>query len=679
MEKPQFTPTSTRQAFTVHKRAAEFLAQFPPFDMMDTQDVLSLCFRLQARYYEPNSTVYTEGSMPAQELYVVRHGVIHLETHHLEVHHLETRHRQANGGNAAQETVLSVLMDVREEGDVFGISSQMSGKPHVVTARVQEEALLYVIPWKDFFPMLERYPKAALFLATGLASSVQMLHSAGMMRQSGGHEQKNTAPFGETDIITLSASRALISSLASDSIQTVAELMAREGIGSMIITNQDRLPIGIITDTDFRKKVATGKYRITEPVSAIMNAPVITAKEGLSAAQALMTMMRHNIRHICLTADGTPNSPALGVVSQHDILLKHGNNPALLVKEILQSRSINQLPALRDRAERLAADYIQQEVSVKVVGEMLSHINDALVVRALRDAEECLQADGWTKPQVTYCWIAFGSEGRREQLLRTDQDNALIYEDIPETADEAAQTQAREYFAALAAHTSAILVKCGFSPCPGNMMATNPAWCQPLAVWKAYFKQWICQPEPAMLLNASIFFDMRPVAANASLARALREMIDITVAEERVFLRFMAHNALEHPPPMSFFRNVVVEKSGEHKDTFDIKTRALAPLTDAARVLALDFGCHELSNTAERFERVAELHPAYQKLCSNAATAYQILLRFRAVNGLQTGTSGQFLRPGGINKVERQMLRAAFDTIAEVQNVLRVRYHLDSL
>jgi CBS domain-containing protein len=163
------------------------------------------------------------------------------------------------------------------------------------------------------------------------------------------------------------------------------------------------------------------------------------------------------------------------------------------------------------------------------------------------------------------------------------------------------------------------------------------------------------------------------------LATALRQMIDTTIAQERVFLRFMAHNALEHPPLMSFFRNFVVEKSGEHKDTFDIKTRAIAPLTDAARVLALDVGCHELTNTAERFERVAELHPAYQKLCSNAATAYQMLLRFRAVNGLQTGTSGQFLRPGDVNKVERQMIRTAFDTIAEVQKVLRVRYHLDSM
>jgi CBS domain-containing protein len=662
-------PTTDRKTFTVHKRAAEFLAQFPPFNMMDTQDVLSLCFRLQAHYYEPNSTVYTEDSTPAHELYVVRYGVIHLETHHLE----------ANRSETAQETTAAILMDVREEGDVFGISAQMSGKPHVVTARVQEEALLYVIPWEDFFPMMERYPKAALFLASGLASSVQMLHSASMMRQSGANEQKSGSPFGETDIITLSASRTLISSLASDSIQIVAELMACEGIGSMIITSQDRLPIGIITDTDFRKKVATGKHRITEPVSSIMNAPVITAKEGLSAAQALMTMMRHNIRHICLTEDGTPNSGALGVISQHDILLKHGNNPALLVKEIVQSRSIDHVPTLRDRAERLATDYIQQEVSVKFVGEMLSHINDALVVRALRDAEERLQADGWTKPDVAYCWIAFGSEGRREQLLRTDQDNALIYEDVPETADESTHTHAREYFAALAAHTSDILVKCGFALCPGNMMATNPAWCQPLATWKTYFKNWICQPEPSMLLNASIFFDMRPVAGNVGLATALRQMIDTTIAQERVFLRFMAHNALEHPPLMSFFRNFVVEKSGEHKDTFDIKTRAIAPLTDAARVLALDVGCHELTNTAERFERVAELHPAYQKLCSNAATAYQMLLRFRAVNGLQTGTSGQFLRPGDVNKVERQMIRTAFDTIAEVQKVLRVRYHLDSM
>lgn len=671
------------QAFTLHKRAADFLAAFPPFSMMERHDVLSLCRHLQARYYEPQSAVYTEGSLPMQELYVVRHGVIHLE---------KTAPDALNNSSSAPSTVLpTVLMDVREEGDVFGISSQISGKPHIATARVHEEALLYVIPWKDFFPMLERYPNVALFLASNLASSVQMIHMASMAHHtptepaqnatqnaSGTFDTKRSViPFGEADVLTLSAARSLISASTTDAIQSVAELMTVHGIGSVIITDEKRLPVGIITDTDLRKKVATGRHRITEPASSIMNTPVITAKEGLSAAQALMMMMRHNIRHICLTDDGTPASAARGIISQHDILLRHGNNPALLVKEILQSRSIDELPNLRNRAEELAAEYLRQEVSVNVIGEILSYINDALTTRALREAEARLEAEGWIKPPAEYCWIVFGSDGRREQLLRTDQDNAIIYTDT--TTHDISASPTHAYFVALAKQVNQTLVKCGFAPCPGNMMASNPAWCKPLHTWKHMFEQWICQAEPAMLLNATIFFDFRPVTGATFLAAALRETITAAIAQEQVFLRFMAHHALEHPPLLSFFRNVVVEKSGEHKDTFDIKTRALAPLADAARVLSLEFGCHEITNTIGRFERIAALHPIYKQLCSNAATAYQILLRFRVINGLRTGTSGQFLRPSDANRIERQIIRTTFDAIEELQKVLRVRYRLDSM
>jgi CBS domain-containing protein len=276
---------------------------------------------------------------------------------------------------------------------------------------------------------------------------------------------------------------------------------------------------------------------------------------------------------------------------------------------------------------------------------------------------------------VAFCWLSLGSEGREEQLLRTDQDNALLYADVP----EAESANVKQYFLQLAQHVNDTLHACGFVYCPADMMARNPNWCLSLSEWQQQFKRWIQTPDEKAVLYSTIFFDYRPVYGDYSLAEALTTSIYQHLQVEGLFLPILAKNALTNPAPLSFFRSFVVERSGEHKNEFDIKSRAMMPLADAARVLSLHHKLSGLNSTIKRYKKLALLEPNNAALFEEAAMAYEILMRFRATDGFKHQDSGRFIQPEALNKIERLSLKSAFKPIEDLQALLKTRFQLSYL
>jgi CBS domain-containing protein len=270
--------------------------------------------------------------------------------------------------------------------------------------------------------------------------------------------------------------------------------------------------------------------------------------------------------------------------------------------------------------------------------------------------------------------MALGSEGREEQLLRTDQDNAIMYANPGD--DEGV---AERFFLDLGERVVDVLVEAGFERCPGEVMASNPKWNQSVDDWKRCFTEWIREPENVAVMHSNIFFDFRPVYGEQGLAAELKNHIFEHVDANRLFLGFMARNAVLNPPPLSFFRNVVVERSGEHRDTFDIKARAMTPLADAARILVYDYKINIYGSTAERWQAIADTNENLARLAGEAAMAYEILMRIRAIEGLTRGTSGRYVHIKELNKLERQTLRNTFSVVKDVQLMLTSRYRTDFL
>ena len=483
------------------------------------------------------------------------------------------------------------------------------------------------------------------------------------------------ASFDDDSLIPINSSRAVVVCTADTTIQVAAILMSKRNVGSIIIVDEGKRPRGIITDTDLRRKVIAGKIAHSEAVCAIMSSPVLTVAPGITTGDVILKMMKRGVRHLCVTADGTPNSEVVGVVSEHDVLLLHGNNPAVFIKEILQSDDVLQLAPIRDRAEQLVLSYVQQDVSRRFISDIITEINDSLIGQLITLAEQHLRLEGVGRPASRFCWLSFGSEGREEQWLRTDQDNALVYEDPPEGEEE----YARSYFSKLAKAVCLSLEQCGFARCPGNNMADNPKWCQPLSVWRTYFREWIRVPGEQALLNAAIFFDFRPACGEMNLAQELRSHISSELRGDRKCLIHLAKNVVRNPPAMDFWGRLILERGGEHKGDFDIKLRAIKPVVDAGRTLALDQGADAITNTVERFQHLAGGDESIAVLVHEIVPAFELFMRYRLLYGNRGKDAGRYLDISKMNDGEIKRLQSSLGALRPLSRMLKVRYQLQAL
>ncbi len=623
-------------------RVAEFLQRYPPFSLLEPTERADLAARVSIRYVKAGTVLFREGTQPGDEFYVVRQGSVEV--------HEEGPPRQ--------------LVDVCGEGDVFGVRPLIAREPYLATAVASDECLLYVIPVAAAEPLLQKSARVALYFAAAFASGRPHQRRRTGATLAGGRMPKEgpvPVPF-LNDTIVLNATKKVLTCSPTESIRNAALAMTEHGHSSIVISDGAKAPAGILTDRDLRSKVVTGLHGVEEPVSAIMSRPVKTVRAGITLAEAMIEMVRQKVHHLCVTADGTDRSEVTGLISDHDLLLVQGFNPAIMIREVRKTTWVPQLAAIRGKAEELLAKYLEQDVSALYVAGTISAVTDAIVQRLV---ELHVAAEG--APPRDFAWLALGSLGREEQLLRTDQDHALVYEGAPDEGVAA-------WFRGLAAFVTEGLAACGFAPDPGGVSATNPDWCRSLSEWKEMLRRWVERPDDHDILLASVFLDYRPNAGNPALARELTRFLYEEIARTEVFLAHLAKDALSTPPPLSFFRNFVVERNGENKDEFDLKVRAMVPLADAARVLTLD---HELvgeNSTIRRFQRLAGLESGHRELYEEAAFAYEILLKIRARFGLKHHDSGRYIDPEALNKLERQTLRNIFAAVKELQDVLRVRF-----
>lgn len=631
-------------------RVYRFLSGYLPFSLLDGDTLRRIAEHVVIQHLNPGDYVFQAGEAPKQYLYVVRDGAVEI--------------LQAEG---------NVLVEYCDEGDLFGLRPLIANEPYLLSARAAEESLMYAIPALNIQEVIEANPKVGYYLAQHFAAGISNKYTK--MYKGRLFLEKDLPVLYQNSLFEIQSvqqSKKPVCCTEDFTIQEAAKRMQAKRVGSIIVVNQANHPVGIVTDRDLRNRVVTGELSRKEPIGKIMSSPVVTVETNSSVASVQIMMMKHRIHHLCITEDGTPNSPVLGILSEHDLLVLQGNNPAILIREMQRSPNADELKEIRAKAEQLLQRYLEREVAMDFIASVMTEINDALIVRVIELALQELEIEEKKLPDVSWSWWGLGSEGRGEQLLRTDQDNALIFADVPEEKLE----ETRKAFLNLAEKVTTMLHQTGFAYCPGDMMASNPKWCLSLQEWKDQFSDWILTPTTQNILHCNIFFDYRSLYGDASLADEVGEHIYGTIEKKGIFLSLLAKNALQNPPPLTFFRNFVIEKDGEHKDAFNIKARAMMPLTDAARVLILGHKVSGVNNTFKRFEKLAELEPKYRELYEQAADAYEILIRYRALQGLRNGDTGKFLNPADLTKMQRLNLRNSFRPISELQEIISVRFQV---
>lgn len=449
------------------------------------------------------------------------------------------------------------------------------------------------------------------------------------------------------------------------SLREAAALMSETNVSSIMLTENNKL-VGILTDRDLRKRCVAEGVDINQPASSIMSRNLQTISPSSLLLNAMLQMTKLHIHHLPVV-DG---EEIVGMLTATDITHHNTSNPAFVTSEIRKARSQDDLVAALKKLPDLQLLLASSNISARHIGETISCITNSLTSRLIELAEEELGP-----APAPYLWMAGGSQARHEQTSHSDQDNALILSDDV-TEDDMA------YFHQLAQKVSDGLNACGFIYCPGNAMASNPEWCQPVRKWKDYFDNWILRPEPMALMLSSIFFDLAPVYGDKSLySQIQKEMLEKTV-KDKVFIAHMASNALSHRPPLGFFRTFVLIHDGEHDDTFDIKHRGIVPITDIARTLALAEGIGEV-NTTERLRAVGKTSSMSRDMAENLEDALEFIASLRIRHQASQIRRGQapdnYLPPNDLSEIERKHLKDAFSIIKDMQEVLETRYHTGSL
>ena len=631
-------------ANAISKRVAEYIAQYPPFNVLSHSDLERISESIEIQYKEPKEYLFLEHGKPLPHFFMVRQGSVRI----------------------FHEKKEDVLVDICDEGDIFGTRPLLAEETYQASARTQEECLLYAIPIALVKDIWGENAKFAHFFKMGYASDKPMSRDQ-LRALSASHKDNDSISLPVlSETMHLDAQKEVLSCPPHLIISEAAKLMSAKKVGSIIISERG-LPLGIVTDKDLREKVATGLFPISNSISEIMSSPVICAPSGLAVAEYMIEMINRRVHHICITSDGTPDSKVIGLISDHDLLLEQGFNAATLIKEMRKVSQISVLLGLRNKADILLQKYIDQAVSMDYILKMMSAINNVMLCKILEN--NLLQLGS---PPCKFAWLSLGSHGREEQLLRTDQDHAFIFEDGKNHEENETR---RIWFLQLTQQVSRDLERFDYSYDIAGIGAQNPVWCLSASEWKEKFSRWIRQPEPDNILLSNIFFDFRVTFGDTSLGEQLRNHLHQEISRTNTYLSHLAKNALTNPAPLSFFRNFVVESSGEHKDTFDLKLRVLMPLIDAARVFSLHHQLDAYTNTAERFRRIAALEPHHHELFMDLSEAMIKLLEFRTSQGLKYKNSGRYILISDLTKIERSVLRNIFGLINDLQKILKLRFH----
>jgi CBS domain-containing protein len=463
--------------------------------------------------------------------------------------------------------------------------------------------------------------------------------------------------------------RAPVTVNLGQSIRAGLQAMDGQRVGSVIVIDPDtERPRGIFTLQDLLRRVALKNVSLDDPIDGVMTRNLVTLRPQATVYEASTLMTRRNLRHVLVTGhDGR----LVGLVSLTDLYALQRASMKAIGDDIRSASDTAHLVQSAAAIRRLALRLMEQGVSAEWLTHFISSLNDLLTLRAIE-----LTARDHDLPDVPWCWIALGSEGRLEQTLSTDQDNGIVFE-----VAEAGQADAlRARFLPFAQAVNKTLDACGFPLCRGNIMAGNPQWCLSLEEWRERFSNWIRTPQPQALLNATIFFDFRPLYGEESLAERLRAWLVDAAAGAQLFLHMMAENALQCAPPLGFIRDFVFDDCKEFPHTLDLKMYGLRPFVDAARIYAL---AHRVphTGTAQRLRGAAEPMHFDRDEMHAVIDAFYVIQRLRLMRQQQLDEAGQTeganrIDPDRLGALDRHALKEAFRQARKLQQRLRMDYQL---
>ena len=458
--------------------------------------------------------------------------------------------------------------------------------------------------------------------------------------------------------------RAPVSCPPHTPLRSALATMHELNIGSMIVTDANLNPLGILTLRDVLDRVALAQYGLDQPISGVMSRDLFTMSLQATVYEAALAMVKRGIHHVLVTDRGR----LAGLVSEKDLFRLQRVNLRQLADAIRNAGSIASLVQFSADIRQLAHNMLTQGVAAEQLTHLIASLNDLLTQRIID-----LEQSGAGLDDVTFCWLALGSEGRFEQTLSTDQDNGIIF------TGAADADSLRTRLLPFARRVNEALASCGYPLCKGNVMAGNPQWCLSASEWQTKFAQWIDSGDPEALLHGAIFFDLRGLHGEIALADNLRKWLLEQTAGTPRFLHQMAANALRNRPPLGILRDFVTSGDSPHPHTIDLKLNGATVFVDSARIYSLAAGIAQ-TNTAARLHEFGERQELAQNEIGAWADAFQFIqvlrLRHQHAQYQQGVAMDNCIDPDELNQLERRILIEALRQARELQNRLALDYRL---
>ena len=622
----------------------EFLQNYPPFDRMEPDALVFLGEHLKLAYYPKDTLIVSPDTGVVHQLRILQRGKVLA--------------RQAGEISVMEHSLLTL-----GPGEGFPIGSVTAQRPSTNIYTALEDVFCYELAADDFFALMQRSSVFNLFCTQYIASLLNQSRQQLQMQFSQRVAEQQTMNSPLATIIK----KEPLAVTPETPVRQAIELMAARNLGSMIVVNADRQPIGIFTQSDVLKRIVLPEISLATPIRELMSPAPHTLPLAANAYDAALAMAMHGVRHVLAVDEG---GRLKGVVSERDLFTLQRVGLRQIRQTIDGATNIEMLLQASQDVRQLSLNMLAQGVGAEQITQFISALNDTLTRRIIQLSLERHDLFG-----IDWAWLSFGSEGRDEQTFSTDQDNGIVYLCTDIMDREHTQLRLLEF----ARDVNADLDKCGFPLCSGHIMASNPALCLTLEEWEERFDGWIRTPEPQALLNATIFFDFRPLFGKFNLADRLRLSLLRQARGNPLFLRMLADNALTVLPPLGKIRDFVTDNDPEHPGCIDLKKFGSRLFIDAARVFAM---AHDISatNTLQRIKLSAQLMNISSEEAAAAVDGFNFIqllrLRHQHSEQMQGRAGDNLIRPDELNEVERRILKEAFRQARKLQQRLKLDYQL---
>ena len=626
-------------------RVAEFLKDFKPFMYLNFADLIEISNSVKVLNLEKDKSLFQINDHLHDSFYVLNSGVVHL-------------------------TVISdseeVLLNKCYAGDIFGLRPFFAKNNYQMNAKAREESIIYAIPIDVFKPYLAQNSEILNFLLESFSTNTK-----GSLDKDNTDKINNNMIFSDNQsdmsyFQSLTFNKKPLQFSPNTTVKDVATSMSENFHNNALIV-ENNFPIGIVSDSDFRLKIATGKFEINAKIFNLMHSPVTTVAENITVNEAQLLMINNEVTHLCVTHDGTEKSEIKGVISEHDLILAQANNPGVLLKKIKNAHTSEELKQVRQNLTEIVQSSISKNLPLTHINTVAGEITLAIVKRCVE-----LTILELGSPPSRFAWLCVGSQGRKEQILLTNQDSILVFEDVVSEKDY----DVKDYFMRMAQRTTILIEESGFNISKKGYIESNFNWCKSLTEWIQQYNNWIMTPGESSNEIGNHFFDYEMAFGDQNIEDMITENIFQKSKNNILFFDYLGNDTLKKPAPLNFFKKFNLEEDGENKGKFDIKTKALLPLIDGARLLILSYGIKGINNTYLRFKQLAIEEPKSAEIYLDCAEAFIKFSKFRTIEGLKNDNSGQFLNLDEFSKADKEKLRAALAPMRELEELIKAKFQL---